>query len=327
MTNSSSDRPGEFELIAQLFAPLSAKAAGAYGLTDDAATIQPPPGQELVVTADLLTAGVHFRADDPPALIARKSLRVNLSDLAAKGAEPAGYLLSLALPRDWTLPWMQSFADGLREDQNAFSVALLGGDTTSTSGPLTIAITAFGFVPAGSMIRRNGAKLGDHVFVSGTIGDAGAGLAALVGELANISAADRETLVSRYQVPLPRLALGEGLRGTATAALDVSDGLLADLGHIAGTSGVRVVIDADRIPLSLAFKASGGSVSLAVAAGDDYEIAFTVPAAKRDDVRRVADQAATPITEIGRVEAGAGVALLDSSGHEIPVSKTGYRHF
>lgn len=327
MTNSSSERPGEFELIAKLFAPLSAKAAGAYGLTDDAATIQPRPGVELVVTADLLTAGVHFRADDPPELIAKKSLRVNFSDLAAKGAVPAGYLLSLAIPRDWTLPWMQSFADGLREDQETFSAALLGGDTTSTPGPLTIAITALGFVPSGAMIRRNGARLGDHVFVSGTIGDAGAGLAALNDGLADISADDRETLVSRYQLPLPRLALGKALRGMATASLDVSDGLLADLGHIAETSGVRLVVDAGRIPLSAALKASRGSLLSAVVTGDDYEIAFTAPAAMRGDVLRLAGQTGTPVTEIGRVEPGAGVVLLDSSGREIPVSRRGYRHF
>ena len=327
MTNSSSDRPSEFELIAKLFAPLSAEAAGAYGLTDDAATIQPPPGCDLVVTADLLTAGVHFRADDPPKMIAKKSLRVNLSDLAAKGALPAGYLLSLAMPRDWTLPWMQSFADGLREDQNAFSVALFGGDTTSTSGPLTIAITAFGFAPAGRMIRRNGARPGDLVFVSGTIGDAGAGLAALKDEIANLSASERDVLVSRYQVLSPRLALGQALRGIATASLDVSDGLLADLGHIAETSGVRLTIDADRIPLSLAFKAAGESVLSAVTAGDDYEIAFTTPAARRDEIPQIAERAGTPVTEIGRVEAGKGIALLNSSGHEIPVSKKGYRHF
>jgi thiamine-monophosphate kinase len=222
---------------------------------------------------------------------------------------------------------MRAFAGGLGDDQDIFSVALFGGDTTSTPGPLTIAITAFGFVPAGAMIRRNGAKPGDLVFVSGTIGDAGLGLAALNGDLANICADERETLVSRYQVPLPRLALGKALRGTATASLDVSDGLLADLGHIAETSGVRLTIDADRIPLSIAAKASGGSAVSAATAGDDYELAFTVPPAKRNDVLQIAAQAATPVTEIGRVESGAGVALLDSSGREIPVSRKGYRHF
>lgn len=326
MTNSSSERPGEFELIAKLFAPLSAKAAGAYGLKDDAATFQPALGEELVVTADLLTTGIHFRADDPPALIAKKALRVNLSDLAAKGAVPAGYLLSLALPRDWTPHWMQSFADGLREDQDVFAIALFGGDTTRTNGPLTIAITAFGTLPAGTMTRRNGAKIGDSVFVSGTIGDAGAGLAVLNGKPLSL-AADRETLISRYQLPTPRLALGKALRGIASASLDVSDGLLADLGHIAETSKVHVVVDADRVPLSGAWKACGAPLVSAVTAGDDYEIAFTVPSARREEVLQLAHRARTAITEIGRVETGSGVVLLDSSGREIPVSRKGYRHF
>jgi thiamine-monophosphate kinase len=327
MTNSNSERPGEFELIARLFAPLSAKASGAYGLTDDAATIQLPPGEELVVTADLLSAGVHFRPEDPPGLVAKKSLRANLSDLAAKGAVPLGYMLSLALPRGWTMPWMDSFATGLREDQDEFSIALLGGDTTSMDGPLTIAITAVGTLPAGSMIRRNGAKPGDLVYVSGTIGDAGMGLAILKGELPNVSSASREILISRYQLPMPRLSLGRALRGVASAALDVSDGLLADLGHIGETSNVGLSIEVDRVPLSGSLNAARGSVVSAVAAGDDYEIAFTAPASKRDDVLRIAAVTGTPVTEIGRVISGTGVALSDSSGREIPVSRKGYRHF
>ena len=327
MTNSSSDRPGEFELIAKLFAPLSAKAPGAYGLTDDAATIRLPPGQELVVTADLLSAGIHFREDDPPKLIAQKALRVNLSDLAAKGAVPLGYTLSLALPRDWTLAWLEAFAAGLRDDQEQFSIALFGGDTTSTNGPFTVAITAFGSVPDGKMIRRNGAKAGDIVFVSGTIGDAGAGLAMLKSDDQMLASQHRDALVSRYQLPTPRMTLGAALRSMATAALDVSDGLIADLGHIAETSGVRISVDAERVPLSEALRASGGSVFSAVAAGDDYEIDFTAPSGEREEIFRVAAQANTVATEIGRVEAGSGVALLDSSGREIPLSKTGYRHF
>ncbi|MGN6148546.1 MAG: thiamine-phosphate kinase [Rhizomicrobium sp.] len=325
MTNSSSDRPGEFELIAKLFAPLAAGAPGAYGLTDDAATIRVPDGQELVVTADLLSADVHFRAEDEPGLIARKALRTNLSDLAAKGAVPIGYTLSLALPHTWTVAWMTAFTKGLAEDQQAFAISLLGGDTTATNGPLTISIAAFGTVPAGTMIRRNGAKPGDLVFVSGTIGDAGAGLAALNNKVPNISSRDREVLVSRYLVPQPRMALGRALRAKASAALDVSDGLMADLGHIAETSKVRISIDMDRIPLSEAARNAGVAVPTAVVAGDDYEIAFTAPASSRAEILRLGGDCA--ITEIGRVESGAGVALLDSSGREIPVSGKGYRHF
>ena len=327
MTNSSSNRPGEFELIAKLFAPLAVKANEAFGLTDDAAIIKPSSGTDIVITADLLTAGIHFRPDDPPELIARKALRVNLSDLAAKGASPIGYLLSLALPSNWALSWMEDFAHGLRDDQDEFSLALFGGDTTSTNGPLTVAITAFGGLPKGTMIRRNGAKPGDSVFVSGTIGDGGAGLSALNGELTNLSTHHREELIRRYQLPMPRLDLGQALRGWASASLDISDGLLADLQHIAENSGVRISIDADRIPLSQALRGSGWPLLSAIAAGDDYEIAFTTPASARDEALMIAARTNTPVTEIGRVREGTGVLLLDSAGNEIPVSRKGYRHF
>ncbi len=230
MTNSSSDKPSEFDLIAKLFAPLSKSAPGAFGLTDDAAVIAPLPGHELVMTTDALVEGVHFRSDDPPDTIAKKALRVNLSDLAAKGAEAIGYLLAISLPKRLDMPWMEAFVRGLGDDQARFGVSLHGGDTTSTPGPLTLAVTAFGSVPAGHMTRRNGARAGDLVFVSGTIGDAGAGL----------HNAKSDYLVNRYRVPEPRMALGRALRGIASASLDVSDGLLADLGHIAQTSEVKI---------------------------------------------------------------------------------------
>jgi thiamine-monophosphate kinase len=331
MTHSSSENPsGEFELIAKLFAPLSRNAPGAYGLTDDAATIAPQAGEELIVTADLLTAGVHFRTDDPPDLIARKALRVNLSDLAAKGACPLGYFLSLALPGPLNLAWLESFAGGFEQDQNEFGIALFGGDTTATDGPLTIAITAFGSLPVGTMIRRNGARPADVIFVSGTIGDAGAGLAILNGEASNTT--DKtQMLVRRYHLPTPRTALGLALRGVAHASLDVSDGLLADLGHIAHSSRARILVDADRIPLSAAFQSISGrsqeAVVRAATAGDDYEIAFAAPASERQAIARIVDETNTPVTEIGRVVEGSGIALLDSSGKEIPVSRRGYEHF
>jgi thiamine-monophosphate kinase len=325
MTNSSSDRPGEFELIARLFAPLSRNAPGAYGLTDDAATITPRPGEELVITADLLSAGVHFRAGDPPDRIAKKALRVNLSDLAAKGAVPSGYLLSLALPRTMSVDWLTAFARGLEQDQIEFSVSLLGGDTTATDGPLTIAITAFGAVPAGTMIRRSGAKPGDLVFVTGTIGDAGAGLELLKAGRVN------DALVDRYQLPTPRVVFGQALRGVASAALDVSDGLLADLGHIAQASGAGLIVEADRVPLSPALKQfrddSPDPVIMAATAGDDYEIAFTAPITARIAVASIATQTNTPVMEIGRVVEGEGVVLTDSAGQEIVVSRKGYEHF
>jgi thiamine-monophosphate kinase len=330
MTNSSSEnRPGEFELIAKLFAPLSRDAPGAYGLTDDAATIAPPAGEELVVTTDMLTANVHFRPDDPPDLIARKALRVNLSDLAAKGARPLGYFLSLALPRHVTGPWLETFVLGLEQDQNEFAIALFGGDTTATDGPLTISITAFGSLPIGTMIRRNGAKPGDLVFVSGSIGDAGAGLAIL--KRAYHGGVEEKALVHRYQLPCPRTVLGEALRGLAGASLDVSDGLLADLGHVARASGVRILVDAEKIPISAAFRSTADliveTIVAAATAGDDYEIAFTVSPSAKDMLARLAREANTPVTEIGRVIEGEGIALLDSSGDKIPVLVSGYAHF
>ena len=217
MASGKADRrPGEFELIAELFAPLSQNAPGAFGLTDDAAVLAPPPGHELVLKTDAIVEGVHFFRTDPPSDVARKALRVNLSDLAAKGAVPAGYLMALLLP-DWPdMAWLRAFADGLAADQAAFGLSLMGGDTSTTPGPLAISISAFGHVPAGAMIRRAGARPGDLVFVSGTIGDAGGGLAVLKE---NKSAPE---LVVRYRVPEPRLTLGPALRGIASASLDVS---------------------------------------------------------------------------------------------------------
>jgi thiamine-monophosphate kinase len=318
MTNSSSDKPSEFALIAKLFAPLS--APGALGLTDDAALIAPRAGHELVITTDALVEGVHFREHDPPDAIAKKALRANLSDLAAKGAGPIGYLLAISIPKRIDKAWLESFARGLGEDQSQFGVALYGGDTTSTPGPLAFAITAFGDVPAGTMLRRSGAKPGDLVFVSGTIGDAGAGL----------KSAQPGYLADRYLLPEPRMALGLALRGIASATLDVSDGLLADLGHIAQTSGVQISIEASSVPRSQALKAFAGdsieAIVSAATAGDDYEIAFAAPASKRAAVFEAAKLSRTAVTQIGRVEQGAGVVLRDGQS-VVAVPRAGYVHF
>jgi len=331
MANSNSDRPtsghlGEFALIAELFAPLARNAPGAFGLLDDAATIAPPAGHELVVTTDALVEGVHFLPGDPPDQIAKKALRVNLSDLAAKGATPLGYLMALMLPETAAMTWLRQFAHGLGEDQEEFGLSLLGGDTTATPGPLSVAITAMGFVPAGKMIRRAGAAVGDSVFVSGTVGDAGAGLACLKGE-----AAPDALLIARYRLPTPRLKLGRALRGIASAGLDVSDGLLADLGHIADVSRVRIAVVARAVPRSAAFTALCGdntqAVIRAATAGDDYELAFTTPAERKADVQAAARAAGVAISEIGWVEARSGLALLDERGEEIPVSRRGFTHF
>jgi thiamine-monophosphate kinase len=322
MTNSPSDRLGEFEAIATLFAPLAAKAPGALGLTDDAAVLALPPEQELVVTVDALVESVHFLRGDPPDAVAKKSLRVNLSDLAAKGATPHAYLLSLSLAPWVDNAWLAAFARGLGEDQERYGITLIGGDTTSTPGPLTLSVTAMGAVPRGKMLKRSGAQAGDLVFVSGTIGDAGGGLAVLKGEAANDAG-----LIDRYRLPQPRSELGPKLLGFASASLDVSDGLIADLGHIAQTSGVRIAVDAARVPLSDAYRKIIGeddaAIIRAATAGDDYEIAFTAPASAGGTIASLG----FPVTEIGRVESGAAVVLIGRDGKPLTVVKGGWTHF
>ncbi len=324
-------RLGEFALIAKLFAPLAAKEKGAFNLTDDAATLSVPAGHELVVTTDTLIEGVHFLHDDPPDLIAKKALRVNLSDLAAKGAKAQTYLLALSLASWADNDWLNRFSSGLADDQNRFGVTLIGGDTTATPGPLTLSITAFGIIEAGRMLRRLGARPRDIVFVSGTVGDAGAGLAVLKGEGTGLSDFVRSALVSRYQLPEPRLSLGRRLVGLASAALDVSDGLLADLGHIAEVSGVKITVDAARLPLSPATRAFWGTgteaIVRAATSGDDYEIAFTAPASLRAKLEALAGELGVELHEIGRVDAGKGIVLADASGKPLPITRPGFTHF
>lgn len=312
----------EFDLIRELFVPL-AKSKAALGLTDDVAVVAPRAGHELILTTDTIIAGVDFFAGDPPDTIARKALRVNLSDLAAKGAEPFGYLLTLCLPRSVNLKWLRAFARGLAADQKEFGVTLLGGDLSSTPGPLAITVAAFGYVPKGKAILRRGAKLGDLVFVSGTIGDSGAGLEACKTKRRAPFLADR------YRVPQPRVALGRGLRGIASAALDVSDGLLADLEHLAGVSKVHVVVEAARVPLSSALKKMWGADAALRAAtvGDDYEIVFTAPRDRRAKVFAAAKSARVPVAEIGWVMKGRGVALLGADGKPMAVGQRGWTHF
>ena len=318
-----SARPGEFELIAELFAPLTRGAPAALGLLDDAALIRLRQGHEFVVTSDGLVEGVHFLATDPPDTIARKALRVNLSDLAAKGAEPVGYFLTLMLPQDRGFAWLKAFASGLAGDGECFEIPLLGGDTTATPGPFALSVTALGSVPKGRMIQRSGAKAGDLVFVSGTIGDAGAGLELLQG-----ARSEPAELIQRYRVPEPRLRLGWALRGLASAGLDVSDGLIADLGHIADVSGVAIEVKAELLPLAPALRCHWGAEATVRAAvcGDDYELAFTAPASRRTRVLAAAAGAGTAVTEIGRVEPGSGVHLL-VRGQVHHLEKDGWRHF
>jgi thiamine-monophosphate kinase len=306
-----------------LFAPLATSKA-ALGLKDDVALLSAHVGQELVVTTDAVIAGVDFFANDPPEMIAQKALRVNLSDLAAKGAEPFGYLLTLALPSGISTAWLRAFASGLRRDQKKFGITLLGGDISSTPGPLCVSVAAFGRVPKGKAVLRSGAKPGDLVFVTGTIGDSGCGLAALK------SKRNEPLLIQRYRVPEPRVAFGKRLRGVASAAIDVSDGLLADLGHICEVSKVRIEIAVGRVPLSVALRKAWGDTDAAVvraaSAGDDYEIAFTASPRHRAKILAMAKAARTRVAEIGVVSHGKGVELVGRDGKAIRVKQKGWQH-
>jgi thiamine-monophosphate kinase len=324
---------GEDSLIARYFRPL-ATDPGAFDLGDDAAVLQ-ALGDDIVVTTDAIVEGVHFLPIDPPDTIARKALRVNLSDLAAKGATPAGFVLTLAL-RAADDAWLASFARGLAEDIDRFGCPLLGGDTVSTPGPPMISITAFGRVAAGKMVRRSGARPGDRVVVTGTIGDAVLGLDSLKGgavaaALAGDAAAN-QMLVGRYRVPEPRSALAKAVRDHADAAMDVSDGLAGDLAKLCAASGVSAVIDAQSIPFSAAAAAllARGTVGIEtlVSGGDDYEILCTVPEASFEVFAQDAGLAGVAVTSIGTVIAGASPPrFLDGQGREIALARRSYSHF
>lgn len=320
---------GEFERIARFFAPLA--GPGALGLLDDAAFLPGPDGDEYVLTADAIVEGVHFRPGDPPMQVAQKLLRVNLSDLAAKGARPVGYLLTTSLPPACGEAWLAAFSAGLAADQARFGISLLGGDSTGTQGPAVLSLTALGRVAAGRGVLRGGARPGDLVYVSGTLGDGALGLQVLEGGIAGLDDADAAFLADRYRLPQPRLALGAGLVGLAHAMADVSDGLLADLGHIAEVSGVAAVVEAHLVPVSVAAQAviarAPAHGQAPFSGGDDYELVFAAPPHAADGVRALADALGLRVTAIGRVEAGAGVRLVDPQGRAMPVTSTGWRHF
>jgi thiamine-monophosphate kinase len=325
------DKPaplGEFGRIARFFAPLAAGAPGALGLTDDAALVDCPAGERLVVTVDAMVEGVHFLSRDPPDLIARKLVRVNLSDLAAMAARPVGYFLTTALPKSHGDGWLEGFAAGLAQDQAEFGITLLGGDSVSTPGPVSLTLTALGRVAVGGEVRRGGARPGDLVFVSGTIGDGALGLEAAQGKLDGLlDPAEVAFLADRYRLPRPRVGLGPRLSGLATAMMDVSDGLVGDLGHICAVSRVAGVIEAGRVPLSAAAARLPDRLATVLTGGDDYELLFTAPPDRQADVRAAAKAAAVPVTAIGRIEAGQGVRVLDRAGSEIPLDGLGWRHF
>jgi len=333
MTDGRKQISGEDSLIARYFKPL-ATDPGAFSLGDDAAVLK-ALGEDVVVTTDAIVEGVHFLSEDPPDTIARKALRVNLSDLAAKGAAPAGFVLTLAL-RGAEDAWLSAFADGLGDDAKSYVCPLLGGDTVSTPGPLTVSVTAFGRLPAGSMVHRSGARVGDCVMVTGTIGDAALGLDVLKGgavaaALAGDPAA-RELLVSRYRVPQPRNALAHAVREHASAAMDVSDGLAGDLTKLCAASGISANIDTPLIPASSAAAAlvARGVVAIdaLISGGDDYEILCAVPAARCAAFEAEARRAGVALTSIGTIIEGNGPPrFLSAEGAELALRRLSYSHF
>jgi len=320
---------GEFERIARFFAPLAAPQA--LGLVDDVALIDGPPGEQYVLKTDAIVEGVDYFPGDPPGQIAQKLLRVNLSDLAAKGATPLGYLLTTILPKSCDETWLEAFAAGLAADQATYGIGLLGGDSSATPGPATLSVTAIGRVATGKAVLRGGAKPGDLIYVSGTIGDATLGLAALKGEIEGLEPAARDFLVDRYHLPQPRLALGQKLVGLAHAAIDISDGLIADLGHLCGASRLGASLRAEDVPLSpaarAALEASKKSRTMLFSGGDDYELLFTAPPNLAYKIEAAMRAAGVTVTRIGEMEAGHGVKLLDAQGEPIPIDRAGYSHF
>jgi thiamine-monophosphate kinase len=326
----ASRKTGEFERIATFFAPLAAGFPGALGLLDDAAVLRPAEGCQFVVTTDTIVAGVHYIGDEPADLVAQKLLRVNLSDVAAMGARPVAYTLNIALPSEIEDDWLERFTAGLAADQRRFGIALAGGDSVSTPGPVTLTVTAIGEVATGAELRRSGARPGDVIYVTGTVGDGALGLKVVRGGLAGLSKADKAALIERYRLPQPRVACGPRLVGLAHAAIDVSDGLIADLGHIADTSGVAAVVEAASVPLS---KAAAAALALdpalrdaVLGGGDDYELLFTAPPEAAGRIAALAAEIGLPMTAIGRIEGGKGVRVVDAAGAEIALRVAGFTH-
>jgi thiamine-monophosphate kinase len=333
MAPPDEDTSAEERLIARYFRPL-ATHPGALDLTDDAAAVTPPTGCDLVLTTDGVIAGVHFFADDPPGSIGRKALRMNLSDLAAKGATPLGFLLALALPAGTDEAWIAAFAAGLGEDAMRYGCSLLGGDTDRTPGPISVSISAFGTVPSGKMVQRSTAKVGDSVVVTGTIGDAALGvlLRRDEGLAGRWRLSDRESthLRHRYLLPEPRNALAQDVLRHASAAMDVSDGLAGDLTKLCRASGVSAEIDVARVPLSdaacAALAADPALLETILTGGDDYEIVLTLAPEKLASLRTAAQACGVAVAQIGRVAAGQGARFMHN-GNALTFARPSYSHF
>lgn len=316
--------PSEFDLIRRYFTRPTGHTK--LGVGDDAALIDVTAGYELAVSTDMLVEGRHFFPDADPYALGRKALAVNLSDLAAMGATPRWFTLSLALPR-FVQTWLEAFSRGLFEEAAAFDVDLIGGDTTR--GPLNICIQIMGEVPAGQALRRDGARVGDDVWLSGDLGLAAVGLAALRGTL-QLSDELKQRCLTRLHTPTPRVTLGLALRGLANSAIDVSDGLLADLGHILERSQVGAELEIEAIPTDAALHGRMQEIDVrdaVLGGGDDYELCFTAPVSNRQRIADLPPQLNLPLTIIGRIVAGRRLKLLDRDGRQIAVTRTGHDHF
>lgn len=316
----------EFGFIARHLRPLARGNGAALDLADDAALLEPAVGMQLAIAKDALVEGVHFFSHDPVGQIAQKLLRTNLSDMAAMGATPGGYLLALMRPKRLPPAWLERFCQGLAEDQAAFGITLLGGDTVVTSGPLTLSATMLGEVPRGQALRRGRARAGDDIYVSGTLGDAALGLMVLKGRLSPPMNASTY-LIQRYRLPEPRIELGEALRGLAHAAIDISDGLVADLGHILDVSGQGAVIHAHHLPMSKAAASQRGGAEAALSGGDDYELLFTAHPEQRPAIRAIGQDLGLPLTVIGQIVEEPGLEILDAEGRPLAIDAGGFRHF
>ena len=321
----------EFSLISQYFRPLALSNPAALGLMDDAALLTPSSQKQTVITCDALVGGVHFLDESTPRDVAARALRANLSDLAAMGAIPVAYTLALIVPTGTDGRWFKDFATQLYEDQKKYGIFLIGGDTVVTPGPLCVSITAFGEVPVNSALTRSGAGVGDSIFVTGTIGDAYLGLRALKGELEEDSSVDPGAFVDKFCRPEPRLALANSLLGIATAAVDVSDGLLADIGQLCRASNVGAVIREMAVPLSKGAEflvgENPGLRSTLLDSGDDYELVLVVPGVNREAFGEITEKYSVPTTEIGLITSTNEVALLDGNGNRVEREWGGYKHF
>jgi thiamine-monophosphate kinase len=335
MAKRDDEPSAEDRLIEKYFRPI-ATHPGAFGLADDAAAITPPAGCDLVLTTDGVISGVHFFPDDPPEAVARKALRINLSDLAAKGAVPLGFLMSIALPENFAPDWLERFARALGEDAAFYGCPLLGGDTDRSPGGVTVHIAAFGSVPHGTMVRRAGARPGDRIVVTGTIGDAALGLALRQDKTAaerwKLDDAMRQHLLDRYLVPQPRNAIAEALRHYASAAIDVSDGLAGDLTKLARASGVGADIAVEAVPLSAAarraLEVEPAVIETILTGGDDFEIVATVAPDRVEALRADAASVSLQMTEIGTTaEQPSGVRFLTRDGRALAFKRPSYSHF